>query len=107
MHEEGILSKMSVSRNLAKPDYVIMGLICVIETEKMVSIEFFFSLPISFSDYKISPYSCGSSLTERKIFTRWSFLYNAISSGLILGLRPANERQRYIVMTSLIGWVQT
>ena len=27
--------------------------------------------------------------------------------GLILGLRPANERWRYIVTTSLIGWVQT
>ena len=28
-------------------------------------------------------------------------------AGLILGLRPANERQRYFVMTSLIGWAQT
>ena len=28
------------------------------------------------------------------------------STGLILGLRPANERQRYFVMTSLIGWAQ-
>ena len=28
-------------------------------------------------------------------------------SGLILGLRPANERRRYNVMPSLIGWVQT
>ena len=27
-------------------------------------------------------------------------------SGLILGLRPANERQRYFVTTSLIGWAQ-
>ena len=27
--------------------------------------------------------------------------------GLILGLRPANERRRYFVMTSLIGWTQT
>ena len=26
---------------------------------------------------------------------------------LILGLRPANERRRYFVTTSLIGWVQT
>ena len=26
-------------------------------------------------------------------------------SGLILGLRLANERQRYFVTTSLIGWV--
>ena len=28
------------------------------------------------------------------------------ASGLILGLRPANERQCYFVTTSLIGWVQ-
>ena len=26
--------------------------------------------------------------------------------GLILGLRPANERRRYFVTTSLIGWAQ-
>ena len=30
-----------------------------------------------------------------------------IITGLILGLRPANERRRYKVTTSLIGWVQT
>ena len=28
-------------------------------------------------------------------------------TGLILGLRPANERRRYKVTPSLIGWVQT
>ena len=27
-------------------------------------------------------------------------------SGLILGLHPANERQRYFVTMSLIGWGQ-
>ena len=27
-------------------------------------------------------------------------------TGLILGLRPANERRRYFVTTSLIGWAQ-
>ena len=27
-------------------------------------------------------------------------------SGLILDLRPANERRRYFVTPSLIGWVQ-
>ena len=30
-----------------------------------------------------------------------------ISTRLILDLRPANERQCYFVMTSLIGWAQT
>ena len=28
------------------------------------------------------------------------------SAGLILGLHPANERRRYKVTPSLIGWVQ-
>ena len=28
-------------------------------------------------------------------------------AGLILGLHPANERRRYKVTPSLIGWVQT
>ena len=28
------------------------------------------------------------------------------TSGLILGLRPANERRRYFVTTSLIDWAQ-
>ena len=30
-----------------------------------------------------------------------------IVTGLIRGLRPANERHRYKVMLSLIGWAQT
>ena len=30
-----------------------------------------------------------------------------ILTGLILGLHPANERRRYFVTTSLIGWAQT
>ena len=29
------------------------------------------------------------------------------TTGLILGLSPTNERRRYFVTTSLIGWVQT
>ena len=29
------------------------------------------------------------------------------NTGLMLGLRPANERRCYFVTTSLIGWVQT
>ena len=28
-------------------------------------------------------------------------------TGMILGLRPANERRRYKVTPSLIGWAQT
>ena len=29
------------------------------------------------------------------------------NAGLILGLHPANERRRYKVTPSLIGWAQT
>ena len=32
---------------------------------------------------------------------------SVFSPGLILGLRPANERRRYQVTLSLIGWAQT
>ena len=28
-------------------------------------------------------------------------------TGVILGLHPANEKRRYFVMTSLIGWAPT
>ena len=30
-----------------------------------------------------------------------------LDTGLILGLRPPNERQGYFIKTSLIGWAQT
>ena len=33
--------------------------------------------------------------------------YIICNTGLILGSRPASERQRYFVMTLLIGWAQT
>ena len=33
-------------------------------------------------------------------------VYVDASTGLNLGLHPANERRRYFVMSSLIGWVQ-
>ena len=33
--------------------------------------------------------------------------YNETCSGLILGLRQADERRRYKVTLSLIGWAQT
>ena len=29
------------------------------------------------------------------------------STGISLGMQPANERRRYNVMTSLIGWTHT
>ena len=36
----------------------------------------------------------------------WLSLHGIIMLGLILGLRPANERRRYFGTTSLIGWAQ-
>ena len=45
------------------------------------------------------------------IMGKWTSIQSArdevIISGLLLGLRPANERRRYFVTTSLIGWTQT
>ena len=36
------------------------------------------------------------------------FVFSHITNaGLILGLRPANERRRYTITPSLIGWAQT
>ena len=34
-------------------------------------------------------------------------IFDGVHSGRILGLHPANERRRYKVTPSLIGWVQT
>ena len=33
--------------------------------------------------------------------------WTAYNSGMILGLHPANDRRRYKVTPSLIGWGQT
>ena len=38
--------------------------------------------------------------------THCNIIQYDMMTGLILGLRPANERRRYFVTTSLIGWVQ-
>ena len=45
--------------------------------------------------------------TRRVAFQRWTHapVYN--HSELILGMRPANERRRYKVTPSFIGWAQT
>ena len=40
-------------------------------------------------------------------FNRVKYNVNITKTGLILGLRPANEKRRYKVTTSLIGWTQT
>ena len=40
-------------------------------------------------------------------YGKWPLTNARMLAGLILGLRPANERRRYFVTTSLIGWAQT
>ena len=46
----------------------------------------------------------GSNSNEVTAFLQWAIKTN---TERILGLRPANERQHYFVMTSLTGWAQT
>ena len=48
-------------------------------------------------------------IKDDKIFGRGDATEGVIErhSGLILGLRPANERRRYKVTSSLIDWAQT
>ena len=51
------------------------------------------------------------------LFGRWdiiryhnrttNYTNNQLIAGLIIGLRPANERRRYFVTTSLVDWAQT
>ena len=41
------------------------------------------------------------------LIAHWLDWMSKYISGLILGLRPADERRRYKVTPSLIGWAQT
>ena len=45
----------------------------------------------------------GTKPIPETMITYFTYSY----TGLILGLRPANERRRYNVTPSLIGWAQT
>ena len=42
-----------------------------------------------------------------KLYSALDLQTHSVPSGLILGLHPANDRRRYKVTPSLIGWVQT
>ena len=67
---------------------------------------------VSWRRFKIMPLRADSWFAPSQWET--ALLYNDVShwlgasleSGLILGLRSANERRRYFVTTSLIGWAQ-
>ena len=55
----------------------------------------------------IFSYASSSPLrTYRACYLGSQYGDNYPRSGLILGLRPANERRRYFVTTSIIGWAQ-
>ena len=51
--------------------------------------------------------SCSFGQSERSIGGVVKYIILWYTAGLILGLRPANERRRYKVTPSLIGWAQT
>ena len=51
------------------------------------------------------PWLQGTPGYQQQLF--FTIQYLKRDAGLILGLRPANERRRYYVTQSLIGWVQT
>ena len=78
----------------------------------------------SYTQYFVLSYSAGVVLTSLlNQVSHWDYLSLWICTrlmwvlagkltwspfpGLILGLHPANERRRYLVTPSLIGWVQT
>ena len=57
------------------------------------------------NDRKMS-YYMWHNVVYRCLSLVWYSLAKFHNSGLILSLHPANERRRYFVMTSLIGWAQ-
>ena len=55
----------------------------------------------------VKHWDLGSLLVSNCISPYRSYVDTNAITGLILGLRPANERRCYFVTTSLIGWAQT
>ena len=54
---------------------------------------------------KISPASSVPSWSNES-YVKMAQKNCCINTGLILGVRPANDRRRYFVTTSLIGWMK-
>ena len=58
--------------------------------------------------HNIGPSALIGGIYEIPIHWQWSTVtYLADGPVLILGLHPTNERRRYKVTPSLIGWAQT
>ena len=63
------------------------------------------------ADWKYSGISMQCDKALKAINEAWGIVIDMIiyptTTGMILGLCPANNRRRYFVTTSLIGWAQT
>ena len=64
----------------------------------------FLTAPLTFNEV---PGNIQGNLTGIRLICRHPTGATVCHTGLILGLRPANERRRYKVTPSQIGWAQT
>ena len=74
---------------IATQELLILSQMCAVKDPSMV-----------LAKISVTPVQCISNGVT-------AVLCLAINTGIILCMRPANERQRYIVMLSLIGWAYT
>ena len=62
----------------------------------------------SFLQFRLTVFRNLNEFSPEESVSVWHVSYFGYTvSGLILGVRTANERRRYFVRTSLIGWTQT
>ena len=50
---------------------------------------------------------CVNKVNTKSVDFQYKISLQILASGIILCMCPANERQRYIVTSSLIGWAHT
>ena len=95
IYKRALLSGLLVF-DIFSPKRIIIAVL--IDTRKI-----FFSIPLKSFLLHLQPIVikclCDDSLNHYQLLTTTIQL-------MILGLRPANERRRYLVTTSLIGWMQ-
>ena len=51
-------------------------------------------------------HNLGAKPISKSTMIKFFYVYTCMYAGLIPALHSASERQRYLVTTSLIGWVQ-
>ena len=71
----------------------------------VIQLHYCFTLYILFTEMEMLLFWLNSSLSTSVVVEMT--IFSTTCAGLILGLRPANERRRYKVTPSLIGWAQT